>query len=201
MTLHHHHPPPPPPTLNSMSAISQLLLARFWPNFKGRFLGPSWRDSKCQSDICPGNICPCDICPYQLLLTWFWSNFKSRFLDHLWQMPAVIVTFVQATFVLATFVHITNVSAVTDQIGGLRTKDLVLRVNSSGEKLRQKSSAWKDLVASQTFHFPPIIPSFTLGTMFCYSMLCFSSVVYYLLSLVTITIILVQIAKTGKLEN
>ena len=31
-------------------------------------------------------------------------------------MPAGIVTFVQVTFVLATFVHITNVSAVTDQI-------------------------------------------------------------------------------------
>ena len=28
----------------SISAISQLLLARFWPNFKGRFLGPSLTD-------------------------------------------------------------------------------------------------------------------------------------------------------------
>ena len=40
MTLiHHHHPPPPTTThTNSMSAISQLLLTRFQPNFKLRFL-------------------------------------------------------------------------------------------------------------------------------------------------------------------
>ena len=43
MTLHHHHHHPP--TLNSMSAISQLLLTRFWPNFKGRILGTSRTDS------------------------------------------------------------------------------------------------------------------------------------------------------------
>ena len=35
MTLHH------PPTANSMSLISQLFLARFKPNFKGRFVGSS----------------------------------------------------------------------------------------------------------------------------------------------------------------
>ena len=29
-------------------------------------------------------------------------------------MPAVMVTFVEATFVLATFVHMTNTSPVTD---------------------------------------------------------------------------------------
>ena len=43
MTLihHHHHPPPTTTTThtNSMSAISQLLLTRFQPNFKVRFLG------------------------------------------------------------------------------------------------------------------------------------------------------------------
>ena len=40
MTLIHHPPPPPPTTTthtNSMSAISQLLLTRFQPNFKVRF--------------------------------------------------------------------------------------------------------------------------------------------------------------------
>ena len=29
----------------SISGISQLLVPRIWPNFKGRFLGPSWPDS------------------------------------------------------------------------------------------------------------------------------------------------------------
>ena len=42
----------------SISAISQLLLARFWPNFKGRFLGPFWTYPNCHNDICPGNISP-----------------------------------------------------------------------------------------------------------------------------------------------
>ena len=37
MTLIHHHPPPTTHT-NSMSAISQLLLTRFQPNFKVMFL-------------------------------------------------------------------------------------------------------------------------------------------------------------------
>ena len=46
-------------------AISQLLLAQFWPNFKRRFLGPSRANSNCHNDICPGNIFPGNICPYQ----------------------------------------------------------------------------------------------------------------------------------------
>ena len=91
-----------------MSVISQLLPNRFWQNFKRRFLGSSWIDSKCQNDICPGNICPCNICPYQDYISCYWldcdQTSKVGSLDHLWQMPAVIVTFVQATFVLATFV-------------------------------------------------------------------------------------------------
>ena len=67
MTLHHHHHHHhhPPTTGNSMSAISQLLLVRFWWNLKGTFLGASRTDSNSQVDICPGIICPGDICPYQ----------------------------------------------------------------------------------------------------------------------------------------
>ena len=45
----------------SISAISQ-----FWPNFEGRFLGPSLPDAICQGNIFPDNICPGDI---------FWPNF------------------------------------------------------------------------------------------------------------------------------
>ena len=49
----------------SISGISQLILTRFWPNIKGRFLGPSLTDSKCHGDICTGNICPDNFFPYQ----------------------------------------------------------------------------------------------------------------------------------------
>ena len=55
--------------------ISQLLLTRFWPNFKRRHLRTSRTDSNCYGDICPRNICP-----YQMLVAWFWLNFKGRFL-------------------------------------------------------------------------------------------------------------------------
>ena len=66
----------------SISAISQLVLTGFGPNFKGRFSGNFLTDANCHGVICPVNICPGDICPYQLLLTRFWPNFKgSKFLD------------------------------------------------------------------------------------------------------------------------
>jgi len=65
-----------PPT-NSTSAISQLLLTRFWPNFKRRFLGPSLTHPNCHGDICPGNICPVDICPYLEYLSCYWPNFDQ----------------------------------------------------------------------------------------------------------------------------
>ena len=64
-------------TTNSMSAISQLLLTRFWPNFKNRFLGQSWTDFNCYGDICSGNICPGNICQYQEYLSWYWLDFDQ----------------------------------------------------------------------------------------------------------------------------
>ena len=95
-------------------------MARFWPNFKGRFLGPSLTDAICHWDICPGNICTGDICPYKEYLRCCWPDFdqtlKVGSWNHLSQMPTVTVTFVHATFFLATFVHIGNISAVTDPI-------------------------------------------------------------------------------------
>ena len=119
-THHHHHPPPTSPTTEiSMSAISQLLLTWFWPDFKDRFLGPSWTDFNCYSDIRSGNICPGDICSYQEYL-WYWPNFDQTLnlgsWEHLKEIPTVTVTFDKATFVLATFVHIRNISAVIDPI-------------------------------------------------------------------------------------
>ena len=122
MTLHHH---PPTHHTNSMSAISQLLLAGFWWNFKSRFLWTFRTDSNCQGDIYPCNICPRDICPYQEYLSCYWPDFDETLQvgswEHLEQIPTVTVTFVraifvQATFVLVTFVHIRNISAVTDTI-------------------------------------------------------------------------------------
>ena len=47
----------------SISGKYQLLQTPFWPNFKGRLLGPSLTDTNCHRDICQGNICPGDICP------------------------------------------------------------------------------------------------------------------------------------------
>ena len=54
----------PPPTANSMSAISQLSLTRFWPNFKSRCLG-----SKTTITIS------------QLSLTQFRPHYKARSSD------------------------------------------------------------------------------------------------------------------------
>ena len=56
----------------SISAISQLLLARLWPNLKGRFLGPFLTYSNCHNDICSGNICP-----YQEYLSCHWPDFDE----------------------------------------------------------------------------------------------------------------------------
>ena len=111
-----YHPTPPHHT-NSMSVISQLLLTQFWPNFKDSFLGLSWTDSNCHSDICPGNICQGDICPYQEYLSCYWPDFyqtlRVGYWDPLEQISTVTMTFVRATFVPATFVPIRNISAVT----------------------------------------------------------------------------------------
>ena len=96
-----------------MLAISQLLLTRFWWNFKGRFLWIFRTYSNCQGDICPCNICPRDICPYQEYLSCYWPDFdetlKEGSWEHLEQIPTATVTFVHATFV-----HIMNIPAVTD---------------------------------------------------------------------------------------
>ena len=98
-----------------MSAISQLLLNRFWPNFKTRFLGPSWTDSSCHGDICPANNCPGNICPYQSYLSCYWANFDQTLKIDSWENLEVIPT-LMATFVQETFVHFRNISAVTDPI-------------------------------------------------------------------------------------
>ena len=63
-----------------ISGISQLLLTRFWPNFKGRFLGQSLSDSNCYGDdIYPGNICPGTNRPYQQYLSCYWADFDQSF--------------------------------------------------------------------------------------------------------------------------
>ena len=63
----------------SILGISQLLLTRCWPNFKGRFLDPSLTDASRYGDICPVNICPGDICQYQEYLSGYRLNFDHTF--------------------------------------------------------------------------------------------------------------------------
>ena len=65
-----------------MSATSQPLMDRYWPNFNDRFLGPSLTNANCDGDIWQGGICPGDIDVYklrisQLILTWFLPNFLN----------------------------------------------------------------------------------------------------------------------------
>ena len=62
----------------SLSGIFQLVLTKFRPNFKGRFLGQSLTDVNCCGDIYPGNICPGNICPSECLYS-FWPNFDQTF--------------------------------------------------------------------------------------------------------------------------
>ena len=64
----------------SISGISQLILTRFWPNFKCRFLGPSLTDANSHNDICQGNICPGNIFPYHEYLSynWPWPYFLNQ---------------------------------------------------------------------------------------------------------------------------
>ena len=73
-----------------------MLLAQFWPNFKGRFMGPFWTYPNCHNDICPGNISPCDICPYQEYLSCYWPDFdqilKVGPWDHLEHFPTISTT-------------------------------------------------------------------------------------------------------------
>ena len=61
----------------SISGISQLLLIRFSPNFKGKIFGPCLKDANCNGDICPGNICHGDICPNEQ----YWNFQIQMFLD------------------------------------------------------------------------------------------------------------------------
>ena len=83
--------PPDHPTAGIVN-----LLTRFWPNFKGRFLGPFWTDLSFHGDICSGNICHCNICPYQeyLISSEFDQTLKVGSWDHIQQMPTVMVTFI-----------------------------------------------------------------------------------------------------------
>ena len=114
----------------SISAISQLLLARFGSNFKQRVLGTYTTGYNCHHNICPGNICPgdicpgdicpgdiCpgDICPSQQYLSCYWPDFDHTLNKGSWeniqQITNVTMTFVHAKFVMGIFVHFSNISA------------------------------------------------------------------------------------------
>ena len=67
---------------NNPHQILQLLLTKFWPNFKGCFLGPYLTDANCHGAICSGNICPGNICPYRHNLSCYWPNFDQTSFWH-----------------------------------------------------------------------------------------------------------------------
>ena len=63
----------------SISAISQQLVPRFWPNFKVRFLAPSITDANWHGNICSINICPGNNYPYQHNLSCYSPDFDQTF--------------------------------------------------------------------------------------------------------------------------
>merc|ERR1711954_613377 len=69
----------------SISAISQLLLARFRSNFKQRVLGTYTTDYNCHHDICPDNICPGYISPYQQYLSCYWPDLDQTLNKGSWE--------------------------------------------------------------------------------------------------------------------
>ena len=71
----------------SMSGISQLLLNKSTPKFKGEVLLPSLTKDNPQGDICPGNICPSNTCQYQQYLSCYWPDFYLQYwIDSLAQL-------------------------------------------------------------------------------------------------------------------
>ena len=82
----------------SISAISQLLLARFGSNFKQRVLETYTTDYNCHHNICPGKICAGAICPYQQYLSCYWPNLDQILNKGSWEYIQQITT-VTTTFV------------------------------------------------------------------------------------------------------
>ena len=99
----------------------QHLLTRFWPNFK--VYCSAWPRLKMTTKIGLHTITTHPHHPPHKLLdsniSCYWPNFDQTLdigpWEHLQQIPAVTVTFFQATFVLAILVHISNISATTFQ--------------------------------------------------------------------------------------
>ena len=56
---------------------TQLLLSRFWWNFKGRFLESSLTDANRYGGICPVNICPGNNSPNQEYACFYWLEFDQ----------------------------------------------------------------------------------------------------------------------------
>ena len=76
------HPPPPNTHTNSMSAISQLLLTRFQPNFKVRVLGCTTTTTITTTTTTTliTTITTTMSTTSHLLMTWFQPSFKGMFL-------------------------------------------------------------------------------------------------------------------------
>ena len=78
-------PPPPPPTTtttNSMSLISQLFLAQFKPNFKGRFVGSTTTITTTIWRITPTT--PTTQTQCQQYISCYWPDFNQTLKAGLW---------------------------------------------------------------------------------------------------------------------
>ena len=111
-TTHHHR--------NSMSAISQLLLTRFWWKLKGRFLGTSKTDSRFMVTFvqASGIICSHNIFPYQEYLSCYWPDYdeilKVGSWEHLEEVFGSNIFFIQNFWVsifldLSCFLLVTTI--------------------------------------------------------------------------------------------
>ena len=79
--------------------ISELLLTQFWPNLKGRFMGPSSTDS----------ICHGDICPYQKYISCYWSDVDQTLnvgsWDHRLLIQYLLLTYVDPYILRVIPIH------------------------------------------------------------------------------------------------
>ena len=85
----------------SILGISQLLLTRFWPNFKCMLLKISLTNINCHCDICQGSICLGNNCPYQDYFIYYWSNLDQTF----WAQFFGCLSFLGPKFCLTTLFH------------------------------------------------------------------------------------------------
>ena len=99
----------------SISAISQLLLARFGSNFKQRVLGTYIIDYNCYHDICLGNICLGDICPFQQYKYFQAEHFRLQSCCFLFFKESGWLIYLLLTVVLSPYLLFNQVISLAEQ--------------------------------------------------------------------------------------